>query len=180
MEPRRAPRGTRPINAPQRLFSGQFIQSSREDICSSNPERRPGARRITLPGFVLHRKLRYVKQTSAIINCGLRNRRGLSPGKYPRKAERTSWTVEEDAITVVNSKEHPRSVRTVGAFSRSKSKAPILTPEVWNSSLICNARSRSNTQIRAPFPSLDLLLQWPHSREDCRVRMTQIIPSRRW
>jgi len=54
-------------------------------------------------------------------------------------------------------KEHPRSVRIVETFSRSRSVDPIFTPKAWHSSLVCNGRSEFDTHISASIPSLDLL-----------------------
>ena len=101
-------------------------------------------------------KLRYVKQTSAIIECDLWNRPGLLD-KYSCKVKCTSRTTEEDASTVISLKEHPISVRIVGTFSRSKSLDPIFTPKAWHSSLAPSGHSEFDIHIRASIPSLDLL-----------------------
>ena len=58
-----------------------------------------------------------------------------------------SWTVEEDASIMISPKEHPRSVRIVGTFTRN----------AWHSSLVFNGRSEFDIHIRASIPSLDLL-----------------------
>ena len=76
----------------------------------------------------MHPKLRYVKQTSAIVEWGLWNRVELLK-RCSCRVTCTSRTVNEDASTVIRPRQEIRSVRNAGTFSGSRSTDPISTPK---------------------------------------------------